>query len=106
MRRERTVRLHLRITPTMKARIERFTRELALPTISDLVIAAVAAYIDRQIALRGEAFVEIPEELRYRRAISSRATSTPARAKRKSSAPSITTSGAPTSPGGGSRTPT
>jgi len=67
----RLVRFTIRMTPTMKRRIERFTRELGLPYESDFILQAVSVYVDRMIALRGEAHVEIPEELRRREATAS-----------------------------------
>lgn len=79
MRRTPTVAFKLRMTPTMRARIQRFTKELELPTESSLVLLAVATFLDRQIALRGEVFVEVPTEIRIR--------NRPRRRSRNSTAP-------------------
>jgi metal-responsive CopG/Arc/MetJ family transcriptional regulator len=53
----------VRMAPTMRARLDRFARELSLSR-SSIILHAVASYIDRQLALRGEAYVEIPQAMR------------------------------------------
>jgi uncharacterized protein YoaH (UPF0181 family) len=48
----------------MRARLERFQRELALPTLSSFVLQCIAEKIDELVARRGEAYADVPTELR------------------------------------------
>jgi hypothetical protein len=59
-----TVQVRLRMTPTMRARCERYQREYALPSLSMFILQCVAEEIDRIVARRGEAYAEVPTEIR------------------------------------------
>lgn len=59
------VRVTVRMHEGMWARVQRFTDEMKLPTVSVLVNTALAEYIDRLVAVRGEVAVTVaaPREL-------------------------------------------
>lgn len=63
-RRADTVRLVLRVTPTLRARLEREVREMGLSTTSHVAELAIADFLDRRRLARGEVFVEIPDAMR------------------------------------------